>query len=324
MPVEGLRSLVPPPAVEVKPPAQPLAIGTIVSIQESGQLFNFRVDQDFQGGEAFSLLPVDASAATVGPIVLKPFTPTGNMKDVLAEQEAFLEHQQLLIQANAAGVPHIPQARGYLHIDQGPNEGWYSMEQFRPGIGLDDFLQTLDATRPASVKLRLQLFEQLAEAVAALHAVPPSGIVHRDVNPGNVLVAPDGSITLIDFSASGRSGISQGYTRMFFASDGYRPLEQMQFTLPPQPSNDAYALGMILYHMFGGNPSDQALVDAAHRANPLVSPVIGQPEFTIIQSTHPDIANIIVHATQINPQNRDQTATVAQVLSYTRHALSIR
>ena len=44
----------------------------------------------------------------------------------------------------------------------------------------------------------LDLFESIVSAIGVCEASSPQ-IVHRDINPKNVLVLPDGSIRLIDF-----------------------------------------------------------------------------------------------------------------------------
>lgn len=53
----------------------------------------------------------------------------------------------------------------------------------------------LERGRPP-LKESLRLAEQVAAALAAAHAV---SIVHRDVKPDNVMVRPDGTVTVVDF-----------------------------------------------------------------------------------------------------------------------------
>ena len=49
---------------------------------------------------------------------------------------------------------------------------------------------------PLAIRATLHLFERVARA---LHAAHEAGVVHRDVKPGNILVARDGSPVLVDF-----------------------------------------------------------------------------------------------------------------------------
>ncbi|HEX8964814.1 MAG TPA: protein kinase [Patescibacteria group bacterium] len=311
MAVEAARSMQMPHIPEVTAPKNHFAIGDPVGItSEDGTRIQFRVEQIFQNGEAYKLIAADGT-----PIMLKPFVFSGNAKDLAADQLAFVNHQLILQRANEAGVPRIPQGHGFLHIEQGPQAGWYSIEGVVPGVDLDTFIQTHNV----SVKQRLQIFAQVAETVAALHQVPTQpfddqdpyiGIVHRDLNPKNILVAENGTAFVIDFGASGINGLPTGHERVMFAVDGYRALEQMNPQNPAETANDVYTLGIILYHLFGGHPTDDELFQAG--IDNKQSSLEGTPIFENLRQTNPDIANMIFYATQLGPSHRPTAAQIAQ------------
>lgn len=115
---------------------------------------------------------------------------------------------------------------------------------------------------------RLELFLRIAEAVAAAHGV---GVLHKDLKPSNVLVAPKGDgwqVRLADFG-SGRllnpeRLSSLGITRLGLTvtqsvgsdTSSGTPLYLAPELLagePPTVRSDVYALGLLLYQMLVGD-----------------------------------------------------------------------
>lgn len=125
----------------------------------------------------------------------------------------------------------------------------------------DGRLDALDAAQ------RLALFVPIVETVAAAHAV---GVLHKDLKPGNVLVAAraDGwQMRLTDFGSSrllqperlAELGITAlGMTMTLAGSDSSSgtPLYLAPELLAGQPAtvrSDVYALGMLLYQWLAGD-----------------------------------------------------------------------
>jgi hypothetical protein len=92
---------------------------------------------------------------------------------------------------------------------------------------------------------------QVADGLAAAHA---AGVVHRDVKPGNVLIAEDGRVKLTDFGVSRavddvqltRTGLIAG-TPAFLSPEVARGRE-------PTAASDIFALGATLYAAVEGRP----------------------------------------------------------------------
>lgn len=83
---------------------------------------------------------------------------------------------------------------------------------------------------------------------------PP--VVHRDINPRNVILRPDGSVSLVDFSGvqeAVRSSLHPGATLV--GSAGYTPLEQVAGKASPR-SDRFGAAATAVFLLTGRNPAD--------------------------------------------------------------------
>jgi serine/threonine-protein kinase len=95
----------------------------------------------------------------------------------------------------------------------------------------------------------LAILRQAADALAAAHA---AGLVHRDVKPGNVLVAADGSIKLTDFGiAVSASSLPLTQTGQVVGTAHYISPEQAEGARAGAAS-DVYALGLVGYECLAG------------------------------------------------------------------------
>lgn len=156
---------------------------------------------------------------------------------------------------------------------------WIVMELVR-GLSLSDLL---DAEGPLPPRRAAHIG---AEVVSALRAAHEAGVLHRDVKPGNVLIANDGRIVLTDFgiaTVEGTSAITM--TGEVIGSPEFLAPERA-LGRTPGPESDLWSLGVLLYAAVEGqSPFRQetplntlrAVVDEelppAHRAGPL-APVI--------------------------------------------------
>jgi serine/threonine protein kinase len=120
--------------------------------------------------------------------------------------------------------------------------------QFLPSVSLQEELRTRH-TLPAVDVARMG--SELAAALTAAHRV---GIVHRDVKPGNVLIAEDGSVKLTDFGISHALGdVSLTSTGMVTGTPAFLAPEVARGQSATYAS-DVYSLGSTLYTATEGHP----------------------------------------------------------------------
>jgi serine/threonine protein kinase len=100
----------------------------------------------------------------------------------------------------------------------------------------------------------LSVLEGVAAGLDAIHA---HGIVHRDVKPGNILLAANGDVKLADLgiaSAPDRTRITaQG---VILGTFGYMAPEQLDGK-PATPATDVYALAAVAFEALSGRKARQ-------------------------------------------------------------------
>jgi WD40 repeat protein len=122
------------------------------------------------------------------------------------------------------------------------------------GRTLEDVYRGPGEGRPG-VRPLADWFRQAAEALAAVHA---SGLIHRDVKPGNLMVTEEGVVELMDFGIAR----SRGDARTLETTTG-RSLGTAAYMSPEQiravdaeaeigPSTDIYSLSGSFYELFAG------------------------------------------------------------------------
>ncbi len=146
---------------------------------------------------------------------------------------------------------------------------------------------------------------QAAGALAAAHA---AGIVHRDVKPGNLLVADDGTVKIADFGisrATGDSALTQGGlvsgTPMFLAPEIARGEE-------PTPDSDVFSLGATLYDAVEGVPpfgDDENPIALLHR---VAAGEVPEPQYA------GPLAPVLMAMLRPDPAQRPSTVQVVTAL----------
>lgn len=191
-----------------------------------------------------------------------------------------------------ARVAHPNLVRLY---DAGQHEDrfFYSME-WCPGGSLED---------PAALD-RSGRIRAVAQAARAAHALHESGIVHRDIRPGNVLVRADGSAALADLGLA-QLGSSSMTSMAPMASIGFVDPELLRGGSAGRPT-DVYALAATLHRVLtaqdvfaGLDPADPMLA---------VRTVLRRPPTVRRDLLDDDVAAIIEACLDVAVEARPPTA----------------
>jgi eukaryotic-like serine/threonine-protein kinase len=121
--------------------------------------------------------------------------------------------------------------------------------EFLPSRSLSAVLEEKGSLPPEEVA---EIGAQAAAALAAAHAV---GIAHRDVKPGNILLADNGTVKITDFGISRAldDGTVTTQTGMLAGTPAYLAPEIARGDDPTRAS-DVFSLGSTLYHAVEGRP----------------------------------------------------------------------
>ena len=176
------------------------------------------------------------------------------------EDEARIAKQRALREGRITARLHHPHAVPVFDSVEHDGEPWLVM-QFVPSEPLSALIRR---RAPLPVGETARIGAEVASALAAAHAL---GIVHRDVKPGNILIADaDGTALLSDFGISHATGdASLTSTGFMHGTPAYLAPEVARGE-DSTPASDVFSLGSTLYPAsegrtpFGEEPNSIAVL----------------------------------------------------------------
>ena len=190
----------------------------------------------------------------------------------------------------------IPQLLAYFE----ENAEFYLVQEFIAGHNLSQELT------PGTILSQAAVISLIAEILSILEFVHQQKVIHRDVNPHNLLRREeDGKLVLIDFGAVKQivtqiiNSEVQTKSTVAIGTPGYLPGEQAQGT--PKLSSDIYAVGIIAIQALTGLSPTQLEIDVDSNE------IIWQHETTV----SPEFAQFIDKMVRYDFRQRYASATVA-------------
>lgn len=174
---------------------------------------------------------------------------------------------------NLNNVPHIIES-GVVYDDSISEDVLYIIEEYLDGISLRDWL---NSGNRFNLKQAYDVLHTILDIEIELEK---NGILHRDINPNNIILAKDGNTYLIDFGlAKDLNGASLTLTAANYGpfTPGYAPQEQFSNLKNSQDVRTAlFSIGVTIYEACTGrNPfrkENDVFVDILTKTANLIPP----------------------------------------------------
>jgi len=178
---------------------------------------------------------------------------------------------------------------------------YYVTMEYVAGTPLKELLKTrgrlpVDAT--------VSVGKQLCRALEAAHE---QGIIHRDVKPQNIVVAPDGLVKVMDFGIARAVERKKGMTQtgLVVGTPEYMAPEQLMGQ-PLDQRVDLFAAGVVLYECLTGRRPHEADTPMALVSKVLTEPIV--PPHEVAPDVPQALSLLVTRALARNPADRPRGA----------------
>ena len=220
----------------------------------------------------------------------------------LSAEETDEAIQRAMREGRIAARLHHPNAIAVFDVVEEAGAPCLVME-YLPSRSLADVLAERG---PLSAEEVARIGAQAAAALAAAHA---AGIVHRDIKPGNVLLADNGTVKITDFGISrANDDVTVTKTGLIAGTPAYLAPEIARGQ-DPSPASDVFSLGSTLYAASEGEPPFGLSENTLGVLHAVAAGRINPPRQT---GALPDV---LVHLLAAEPEHRPTMAQTRELLA---------
>lgn len=216
-----------------------------------------------QGG--FGITYIGWDLALERKVAIKEYYPSGQVSRSPGTRSLTWYTNEPAVQAREDGMKmFLKEARKMVKADSIPgvvrvldlfqeNGTAYIVMDFVSGETLKTRLQK---TGPMTWTQAAPIFRP---AIRAMEQVHQAGLIHRDLSPDNLMLAPEGKVKILDLGAAKDLNINTGASSMQVAKSGFSPLEQYTQRGGSGPWTDVYSMAATIYYTLTGKLPPNAI-----------------------------------------------------------------
>ncbi|MBQ0025791.1 MAG: Stk1 family PASTA domain-containing Ser/Thr kinase [Lachnospiraceae bacterium] len=218
------------------------------------------------------------------------------LKEEFAQDQSFVE--KFRMEAQSAACLSNPNIVNIYDVGEDGNV-YYIIMELIDGITLKKYI---DRRKRLGVREAIEVAMQVAYGLEAAHG---EHIIHRDIEPQNIMITREGKIKVTDFGIA-RAASTQSISANEMGSVHYISPEQAKGSFTDERS-DIYSLGITMYEMLTGRvpfEGDSSVSVALQHINAeMTPPTVYEPLIPI------SLEKIILKCTQKNPVARYASAS---------------
>ncbi|MGW0522456.1 serine/threonine-protein kinase [Crossiella sp. NPDC003009] len=220
----------------------------------------------------------------------------------LEHSEAEEAKQRAMREGRIAARLQHPNAIGVFDVAEDDGAPWLVMEY----LASRSLAAVVSDEGPLPPREVARIGAQVALALGAAHQ---AGIVHRDVKPGNILIADDGTVKITDFGISRAKGdVTVTRTGMLAGTPAYLAPEVAKGYEPGAPS-DVFSLGSTLYAVVEGEPPFGLNENTLALLHAVAAGVVRPPQMA------GPLTPVLMHLLRPQPNDRPTMTQASEALS---------